>query len=223
MPHVRDTDWGGAVAKRQTGPEIRDEYVVLMGEPLGLAYNVLRNDLTLAYAYWKVYRELYTDEERLAVLNDSAGTLFFLLQSLLLHGVLLQLAVLVDRPATRDKKNLTLRSLPSLVAPELQSRLESLISSACGSCDSVVAWRNRRLAHRDHDVALEAVDLPEVPFTGIDDALESAARVLNCVEAHYNKNASVAYGMVELGGSADSLVYFLRKGLDAEREAVEGL
>ncbi len=208
------------MGERQTGAEARQQYIDLMGQELGVAYDTLRNDVTLAFAHRALYRELYSDTERLQVLNDVAGTLFYVLQRMLLWDVLLELARLVDSPQTGRKKNLTLHSLPSLIPdPALRTRVDQRLATSTSACSDAVIWRHRRIAHRDLAVATnpDNTHLPEIPFARIDAALVSCADLLNELESHYNNGATVEYAMIGRSVRADGLFYFLEKGLDSER------
>jgi hypothetical protein len=210
---------------RQTAEEARQQYIDLMGADLGLAYDVLRNDAALAFANWAVYRELYSDPDRLRLLNDVAGTLFGVLQRTLLWDVILQLARLVDTPESPGKKqNLTLQSLPSLIQDaNLRRSVEAGLTTCRTACASAIVWRNRRLAHRDLGVALrpEAEPLPDIAFADIEQALTSFQELLNLLEAHFNDGATTAYSMIGHSVRADGLAHLLEQGLEAEANGAE--
>lgn len=62
------------------------------------------------------------------------------------------------------------------------------------------------------------VPLPDIALADIDGMLQSFASLLNCLESHYN-SAAVLYEKVEIGGGgAGSLLHFLERGLNAERQ-----
>jgi hypothetical protein len=204
---------------RQSAEEAREQYISLMGSDLGSAYDVLRNDVTLAFTNWAIYSELYSDADRLRLLNDVAGTLFAVLQRTLLWDVILQLARLVDAPETGKKQNLTLQSLPALIPDDnLRRELEASVGACRAACESAVVWRNRRLAHRDIGAALqpETEPLPEIAFADVEQALALFQDLLNLLEAHFNNGATVAYSMISHSVRADGLAYFLARGLSAE-------
>jgi hypothetical protein len=150
------------------------------------------------------YRQLYSSQERIDLFNDAAGTFFGILQDILLRDTLLALARLIDRAETGTKQNLTLQRLPSLLNNhvELQAAVAADVDSAKSVCKAAVGWRNRRIAHRDLDVALseEKAPLPEIPFDDINDALATIAKLLNRLEAHFNNGATVMYDWLEMGG-----------------------
>jgi hypothetical protein len=209
---------------RQSAEEAREQYVSLMGPDLGRAYDVLRNDVTLAFTNWAIYRELYSDSDRLRLLNDVAGTLFAVLQRTLLWDVILQLARLVDASETGKKQNLTLQSLPALIRDDnLRRDVEAGVAACRAACESAVVWRHRRLAHRDLGVALrpETEPLPEIAFADIEQALASFQDLLNLLEGHFNNGATVAYSMISHSVRADGLVHFLERGLAAEANEAE--
>ena len=194
-----------------------------MGPALGPVYAVLSYDVTLAFASRAVYKQLFGLPRRVEILYDVAGSFLGILRNALLLDIVLQLARLVDRPQTGGRPNLTLQSLPPLVSGSaLRLEVEGLVQSACDACDSAVDWRNRRLAHRDRLFALATTDelLPSVTLADIDKALQTFAVLLNCLQAHFENEATTAYDWVQMG-SADGLFHFLEKGLDAERRDSE--
>jgi hypothetical protein len=208
--------------------ESSDRFADLMGVELGSAFEVLSQDLILAFANWGLYKQLYSDPQRERVLVESAGTFFILLRSILREDVVLQIARLVDRPTTGDKRNLTLQCLPELVCAacadtDLVCEVQTAVQAARDTCDFAVTWRNRRIAHRDWGVALGTSDLPLPDFelATIDQALNALAALLNRIESFFAFGAMTAYEFVVVS-QVDSLFYFLRKGMDAA-EAETGL
>lgn len=204
------------------GAEQRGQYIPLMGSELGPAYCFLQRDLMVVIASWKLCGQLYT-AEHIRLFDETAGTFFGLLQRILLDDTILGLARLVDRAETGEKQNLTLQRLPSLLRdhPELQSAVAADVAAAKSGCQAAVDWRNRRIAHRDLDVALSIAQAPlaEIPFKDIDKALETIAGILNRLEAHFNSGATVMYDGLEMGGGGvESLVFFLERGLEAEQK-----
>ena len=197
-----------------------------MGPELGTAFDVLRYDVVLAFASWALYKQLYTDPERVRVLHQAAPYFSNLLGFTHRLDVVLQLARLVDKPDTGGRDNLTLQRLPLLVTePGLRSRVTSVVKSACIACQGPIDWRNRRLAHRDLPLALAAADepLPEISGDDIDSALRSFADVLNLIEAHFDNGVTTAYEFMNQGREADGLFYLLERGLEADRKDVEEL
>jgi hypothetical protein len=74
------------VPGEQTPEEVQNQHIELMGPELGAAYDVLRYGVTVVFANWSLYKQLYAQPDRLQVLADLAGNFFGLLRhTLFLH------------------------------------------------------------------------------------------------------------------------------------------
>lgn len=213
------------MAEHRTAEEVRDQHIRDMGPELGTVYNVLCNDVSWLHAKWEQYRHLFAkSERRIELLNETAGYLFRIIQDTVFEDVVLGLARLTDPIQTgrgqKQQGNLTLQRLPSLVADaQLRPELTVLVEAALDACTTPRTWRNKRLAHRDLAVALATVDDPleGISRADIEVALAAFRALLNRLERHY-WDSETYYDMVITNlGDADSLVYYLGKGLKAER------
>jgi hypothetical protein len=203
--------------------ERRSRYVELMGGELADTFEGLSYDVTLVFANWSLYEQLVADPQRVRVLDDCAGGWFGLVRSTLLLDTLLQLARLVDRSDSFGHENLTLRRLPKLLVDssaeaEFTAEITALTEAASAACQAAVDWRNRRLAHRDLGLALASTDtpLPDISDADIRRALDLFAQLLNRLQSYFDSGATTAYGWIE-AGRLDSLVFYVEKGLEAER------
>lgn len=207
--------------------EVRDQCLQAMGTELGSAYCALRNEVAWLHAKWKQYRQLYArSPKRIELLNQAASHLFGVIQASLLEDVVLHIARLTDPPQSAGKDNLSLRRLPALISEgKLAAEVEVLLEIALNACKSVRVWRNRQLAH--HDLAL-AVVYPSDPLPGIsraevETAFVSIRAVLNRLSAYYLASEVDYKLVINSGRDADSLVYYLRLGLQAEEQRLERL
>ena len=205
-----------------TWGEIQAQYVVAMGRELGEMCAALYHKVAWVHLRWALYKQLFGKcDRRIALLNETAGSFFGVLQGVLLDDVVLELARLVDSPKSCGKANLTLLRIPGLIADqELRPEIEAMVDSAEGACAKARDQRNRRLAHNDLSLAVEtsAKPLPAIGIADVESALAAVRDLLNRLDSHY-LNSTVAYEYVGTGPTdGDSLVHYLNKGLQAEQQ-----
>jgi len=205
-----------------TRSEIQAQYVVAMGRELGEMCAALYHKVAWVHLRWALYKQLFgKSDRRIALLNETAGSFFGVLQGVLLDDVVLELARLVDSPKSCGKANLTLLRIPGLIADqELRPEIEAMVDSAEGACAKARDQRNRRLAHNDLSLAVEtsAKPLPAIGIADVESALAAVRDLLNRLDSHY-LNSTVAYEYVGTGPTdGDSLVHYLNKGLQAEQQ-----
>ncbi|MDO9051955.1 MAG: hypothetical protein Q7U70_10755 [Methylotenera sp.] len=141
----------------------KKQNIVAMGEPLGELYSALWQHLTLLYNKWGDYVALFgTNPERIVLLNKTGASFFRTVQDCLWDDSLLHLARITDSSSTGKKHNLTIRRISELVNDVKQkAELEAFVDTAVKATAFARDWRNRRIAHRDLQLAL---DLPTEPL-----------------------------------------------------------
>lgn len=160
----------------------------------------LQDEWIVATRMVSVYKNLFSDAERLEVLNLIAGPLLRLTQDVLWEYLLLRVARLTDPPAAgrkREKESLSVLGLPSLfggdeVEDEQKAALKVLAEEAKKAAKFARQWRNQLVAHVDLERARDgvthflrdkrpAVAEPLEPATleKMDRALEAVHRALN--------------------------------------------
>ena len=191
-----------------------------MGTKLGRLYSLLVNECNLLHLQWSEYENLFgTSVERIELLNQSARSFFRMLQDRLWDGALLHIARLTDPSASlgsKGKENVTVLGLPPLVDPKILPRVEKLIDFAENESKFARDWRNRRIAHRDLQLALGGTVTPLAPASraNVKRALKAIADVLNAIESHY-LGAEIAYDFIHSTFGAKALLYVLREGIEA--------
>jgi len=218
------------MAENKTGRQVRDEHLQRLGLPLGLQrlglplgpiYNALYNEVVWLHAKWQQYRILFVEsQERLDLLNGTAGFFFSVIQKVLWEDILLHIALLTDRPQSSGKDNLTLLQLiPALQASPIATEIETLVKQAEKHAEFARDLRNRHLAHRDLHLATndQATPLSEVSRENIEHALGAMRAVLNKMESHFWQS-EVLFTRFLAPDDAESLVYYLKVGLDAEKQ-----
>jgi hypothetical protein len=207
----------------RTAAEAKAANIALMGEALGSVYSELWQEVAWIHNNWAHYQELFgTNPSRIDLLNDVASSFFRTVQDSLFEAVLLHLARLTDPAKSLGKSNLSLRRLAELASEGgAGASVAELTSKAVEATDFARDWRNRKLAHRDLDLALGEPVKPLAPASrlAVKEALSAIVDVLNAVSAHYCDSTS----FFDLPGGHDSiaLLYTIRNGLRAEeaREA----
>lgn len=208
----------------QSAEEAKKANIEKMGEPLGELYSALWQSVAVIHLYWKDYVELFgTKPERIALLNQTAPSLFHMLQGELWEMSLLHLARLTDpaiSPGKGERTNLTVQGLPPLITDAaLKEKVAKLVTEAISVTEFCRDWRNRRIAHRDLKLALEQPTTPlaDGSRAQVKEVLEALTAVLNALAGHYFQSET-RFDIGARVGGATSLLYILGIGV-RERDA----
>jgi len=208
------------MAVELTGDQVAQQYVDAMGPELGQLFHCLWQECAWVHLKWNEFVALFgTNAGRVDLVNKAAPAFFRLVQDSVWEGVLLHICRLTDPPKTMGKGNLTIRRLPPLVLSALRPKVEQLVETAQLRCEFARDWRKRHIAHRDLELALGGTAIPLAAATknSVRDALAAIAAVLNVIQAHYLDHSAVMYDRMIGGlGNAESLLYVLRDGIEAE-------
>jgi hypothetical protein len=206
-----------------TPNEANQEWVAAMGEPLGVLYSALWQEVAWVHRRWLEYVVLFgTKPSRVELLNKAAPSFFSLAQAAIWEQILLHLCRLTDPSKSNGRSNLTIRRIPPLVDPSLTERAQALVDDAIAATAFSRDWRNRRLAHSDFELVLdaEAEPLSAARLSDVRQALGSIASVLNVVSSYYDNSTSL-FDLDGPGppGGAQRLLRVLDDGLkmDAQR------
>jgi hypothetical protein len=158
-----------------------------------------------------------TKPERIDLLNQAAPAFFKLIQNVMWEDILLHICRLTDPSKSCGKYTLTLQRLPDLVSTAMQSDVHLLLQEAIRKCEFARDWRNRRIAHRNLDHALNehAVPLVQASRKGVRDALKAIVDLLNYVELK-ECGSTTFYDGISPRGNAESLLCVLRDGVEAD-------
>lgn len=215
------------MSRRLSAEEARQQYIAAMGEQGGKIFYALYSETALAYLHWRESKELFgTSTERVDLLNRGAGSFFALLQRTMREDVLLRLVRLTDGPRDRGgHQNLTIKRLPTLVVSEpaaVKNEVNHLLAIAMRKTAFARGWRDRWIAHYDLALAMRdenAAPLAPATRRDIDEALAAISAALNRVQVAVLGTAPMRYEeIITDHGSAESLLYLIRDGLEA-REA----
>lgn len=194
--------------------EVRADHISAMGDELGASFYELYRKLVELHVLWQQYRQLFGDDtETVHLLNRTSGLFFKIVQDELWDSMLLGVSRMTDPPATGKRKNLTVQSLPPLIAdPALQAEIRSLCDKALNAAEFAREHRNKRIAHQDHSYL---GNRSSYPLSGISRALVeqmlAALRViLNRLDLHFRDNTVMYENFVDESG-ARLLIYKLKK------------
>jgi hypothetical protein len=212
-----DSAWDGVMATL-TADESLKENIAAMGKDLGEQYSELWQEAAYLHAKWAEYVELFgTKESRIDLLNGAAGHLFAMIQDQMWDDILMHIARLTDPPATGKKRNLTLRNLPDLVTDDLKPPVKACIDEVLGYTEFCRDWRNRRVAHTDLLLALNASPelLKEGSRKDIVKALAAIVKNLSTVSEAYT-GAETGLDALSPPGGAIDLLRVIHDGLVAQ-------
>jgi hypothetical protein len=202
--------------------EIQEGYCSAMGEELGSAFFQLYRKLIELHIVWQQYRQLFgSDPETVHLINRTAGLFFKIVQDELWDSVLLGVSRMTDPPKTGAKKNLTIQSLPALIADSsLREDIATLCRTALEDAAFAREHRNKRIAHQDRDYLIDRASNPlsGVSRERVETMLNSLRAVLNRLDAHYRDTTVMYQDFVDESG-ARLLVSKLKK---LERIATPG-
>lgn len=130
-------------------------------------WTTLDKEVTWLHGRWIIYRQLFgTSNERVELLNESAGTFFNVLQDVLLHDVQLSLSKLGDPAGSGSRKNMTREALHEalLGAGEATAadKMKASMQKFEAACVKIRQRRNKWIAHFDRSTMLNEDVIPRM-------------------------------------------------------------
>jgi hypothetical protein len=211
------------MSDNMTAAEIEQQHLTLLGPSLGPVYHALHNEVTSLHEKWLEYRKLYaTSSERLDLLNQTAGFFFRVVQDVLWDDVLLHITRLTDDPGTGEEERLVLSRLKGHdIDTPLASELRTLLRVAYSRAEFAREERNRRIAHTDLALAINAKAEPLSGGTRqVEDVLSSFRDVLNAIHKRY-LGGECGFEHVLVVSDAETLLRHLKFALRSERQRME--
>lgn len=207
---------------------VRQQHLDALGPELGPVYHDLYNQCAWLYVKWHQFLVLYgTKPERIDLLNRTAPLFFRIVHDTLWEDTLLNLARLTDRPflgfGKNRKASLSIQCLPDLITDEeFKSEIQGLVDTALTATAFARDWRNRRIAHRDLELAIKEDAKPITPGSrkAVDDALASISRIVERLSAIYLKQPDLRLHWINqtTANDAISLLYVIQDGLEADEK-----
>jgi len=181
-------------------------------EPMRELWASLYSDVVWLHGRWIIYRQLFgTNEARVQLLNETAGTVTWMFQQLLLNDIQISLSKLGDPARSGKRTNLTLRTFHTKLEEsgelELAARMKPLVEAFDASCKKIRHRRNKWIAHSDLATKLSS---RATPLSGpsreeIEVALLALRQVMNSVELHYTES-QVAYEHFMMSQDGEHLI-----------------
>jgi hypothetical protein len=185
-------------------------------------YDELRSEITWLHGRWLTYRELFAESQRrIELLNEAAGTFFYIIQEVVMDEVQVCLSKLTDPASSRKHENLSLEQLQSQLKQygdtDLAAKCCALLNVIHDKCHVFRVRRHKILAHLDLPTAMKQLPqpLPGVSRQMIEDALGSVREYMNMIEMHYN-DSEWGYEHFILNHGSAALLATLRAGLRYE-------
>jgi hypothetical protein len=203
----------------------KQECIDAMGPELGPVFFSLWKEVAQLHSTWHEFVTLFgTKASRVDLMNQAASSFFGLVENTLWEHTLLHIGRLTDDPKKDPVARLSLLQLPKLVLHvKTRDKVKALIAEAETKCEFARGWRNRWIAHRNLDHALDksAHPLPRASRLQVREALASIADVLNAVGAHY-RNTTTRFDLDDsVPGGAWILLRVVKQGVQAQQDTLE--
>ena len=209
----------------RTAEEAKQQYIKHMGKALGELFHYLWQEVSWVHMKWDEYIVLYgTKDSRINLMKESAPRFFGLIQDLMWEDIILGIARITDPPKSFGKDNLTIQKIPELIKDiDLKDDILKLINTVVESSDYCRDWRNRRLAHRDLQLAINEGIYPlKIATIGkTKKVLHYITEVLNIVTLHLMGSTTEFKKVIRSSEGTLSLLYIIDDGLKAEAERRE--
>lgn len=205
----------------RSAEEAKAEYVKSMGHEVGPVFYALLCEVHYLHVKWGDYLALFDKKNRVQLLNQAAPAYFARLQDICVHDAFLHISRLTDEPKKRGYRHLTINGLVAMIdVPILRRQLRPLVRNMNRKAKALRAWRDRKIAHTEQELALGLVTEPLPPTTRAmtREAINAIAAVLNAVGAHYGDSDHRFRYESRPGTGALALLYCIDDGLKASRE-----
>lgn len=174
------------------------------------------------YFKWKFFSQLFTDPNRVKILNATAISLFQSIEESMLFNILLSITRLTDPaksfPKSVGRENLSFENLLQEIPDSpLRTKVVGLLSEIKKKTKDIETWRNKKLGHNDLQKALGSFSLPPIQKKDLTDTLELIPRIMNLIYGHFS-DTEIRYEMCVTSQDGDSLLFYLEYGLDAWEE-----
>jgi hypothetical protein len=205
----------------RSAEEAKAEYAKAMGREIGPVYFALLCEVHLLHVKWGDYTALFDKVKRVELLNQVACAYFARLQDIYVHDTFLHISRLTDEPKKRGYRHLTISGLVGMIkVPELRRKLRPMVADMNRKAKALRAWRDRRIAHTEYELALGLATEPLPPTTRAmtREGIEAIAAVLNAICAHYCDSDHRFHYESRPGTGALALLHCMDDGLKAARQ-----
>jgi hypothetical protein len=167
---------------------------------------------------WKFFSQIFTDPSRVAILNATAASFFQSVEDSMLLDILLSITRLTDPPKSVKRENLSFENLlQEIPNGSLCAQVVNLLSEIKQKTKDIKTWRDKKLSHNDLQKALGGFSLPPIQKKDLTDSLALIPKIMNLIYGHFS-DMEVKYEMCVTCQDGDSLLFYLKYGLDAWEE-----
>ena len=167
---------------------------------------------------WKFFSQLFTDPNRVKILNVTAASLFQSVEDSMLLDILLSIARLTDPPKSFKQENLSFENLiQEIPNGSLRAQVVNLLSEIKQKAKDIKTWRDKKLSHNDLQKALGSFLLPPIQKKDLTDTLELIPKIMNLIYGHFS-DTMVMYADCVTSTDGDTLLFYLEYGLDVWEE-----
>ena len=184
------------------------------------AYNANKREIIYLYDYWSMFRQLFVEEQTIALLWRSAPSFFYLCHYAFLHQTILNICRLTDPAKSGSHVNISLGRLVNKVKEQLLEKekdgstdeIDQLWKDVGTATKFARETRNKLLAHSDLETYRTLLDpnMEEVTREKIGAALKTIVAVINKVENMYSL-AESDFSIRVVEGDANALIARLLK------------
>lgn len=187
-----------------------------LAEDVQPVFQDICQDLASLNGKWRLYLDLFSGKETVALLNEMAMGAFQTVEEALRIDLTMSICRLSDPLRSSGQENLSLEVLVQKLkhVPGLAALWQDFKSK----CDPVRRYRNKRVGHNDLNVALKPHEnpLPGVGRSVIEGILASAGRIVNHAYQAY-VNGEMRFEALVLG-DGKALVFALKMAKQREDE-----
>lgn len=132
---------------------------------------------------WRMYSELFDDNDNVNLLNRCSGKVFAMLQRLLVYDTLAALCRLSDSAKSMGQENNSIynhyeKQKESLSKLEIQE-VDLLLVFLEDKMKGIRILRNKAISHNDLGVAENAIRLSDITYGEIDEVIGLVGKILN--------------------------------------------
>lgn len=182
-------------------------------------FNVLWEEVCNLSAKWRLYLDLFANDENRHVINDTAPGAFSLIESALRSDMIMIIGRLTDPPETGPKSNLSLETLIRELQPYCTAEWHSGLAADLAAIRVRVAPfkenRNRKVGHIDKPTALAQVPDPALGIgrSQVEQALAMISQLLNRISLHFTDTTHM-FERVLIHGNGEHLIFYLGAALE---------
>jgi hypothetical protein len=188
-------------------------------EPIRDQFEDLWEDVASLHYKWKLYVDIFGDEEHIKVINATVPSAFQLIEESLRSDMIMSIGRLMDPAKTGPNANMSIerfiQSLADYTEPAFLTSVEARFQVARDHCSALLNWRNKRIGHNDLNTALKYHEnpLPNITKPYVDRALKLISDLINSVQDNFRGGITLFDSPVQHGTGKD-LVLFLRHVLE---------